>query len=144
MRLESEVGSHIMSLKAAVKLGFIPEWGLCLCSALSCVQLCANPWTVARQAPPSMGFSRQEYWSGLPFPSPGYLPGPGIKPASLASPALAGGFSGERLIRSFNKSRDMITFSFLKNLCSRMKIMGDRYAFLEDEKLTRTYLVVQW
>ena len=38
----------------------------------------------------------------------------------------------------------MITFSFPKNLCSRMKIMGDRYAFLEDEKLTRTYLVVQW
>ena len=50
------------------------------------------PWTVALQAPPSMGFSRQEYWSGLPFLSPGDLPSPGIEPASLTSPALAGGF----------------------------------------------------
>ena len=41
----------------------------------------ATLWTVAHQAPPSMGFSRQEYWSGLPFPSPGDLPDPGIKPA---------------------------------------------------------------
>ena len=49
-------------------------------------------WTVARQAPLSMGFSRQEYWSGLPFPPPGDLPDPGIKPESLMSPALAGGF----------------------------------------------------
>ena len=45
-------------------------------------------WTVACQAPLSMGFSRQEYWSGLPFPSPGNLPDPGIEPKSLASPAL--------------------------------------------------------
>ena len=43
-----------------------------------------TPWTVAYQAPPSMGFSRQEYWSGLPFPSPGDLPNPGIKPGSPA------------------------------------------------------------
>ena len=42
----------------------------------------ASPWTVARQAPLSMGFSRQEYWNGLPFPSPGKLPDPGIKPTS--------------------------------------------------------------
>ena len=47
-----------------------------------------TPWTVAYQAPPSMGFSRQEYWSGLPFPSPGDLPNPGIEPVSLVSPAL--------------------------------------------------------
>ena len=47
--------------------------------SLSCVQLFATPWTVAYQSPPSMGFSRQEYWSGLPFPSPGYLPDPGIE-----------------------------------------------------------------
>ena len=44
----------------------------------------ATPWTVAYQAPPSMGFSRQEYWSGLPFPSPGDLPDPGIEPGSPA------------------------------------------------------------
>ena len=51
---------------------------------LSCVQLFVTPWTVACQAPLSMGFSRQEYWSGLPFPSPGELPDPGIEPRSLA------------------------------------------------------------
>ena len=50
--------------------------------SLSCVQLFATPWTVAYQAPPSMGFSRQEYWSGLPFPSPEDLPDPGIEPRS--------------------------------------------------------------
>ena len=55
----------------------------------SCLTL-ATPWTVARQAPLSMGFSRQEYWSGQPFPSPGDLPDPGIKATSLVSPALAG------------------------------------------------------
>ena len=51
---------------------------------LSHVRLFATPWTVARQARLSMGFSRQEYWSGLPFPSPGDLPDPGIEPGSPA------------------------------------------------------------
>ena len=50
---------------------------------LSHVQLFATPWTVAYQDPPSMGFSRQEYWSQLPFPSPGDLPLPGIEPLGL-------------------------------------------------------------
>ena len=50
--------------------------------SLSHVQLFATLWTIAYQAPPSMGFSRQEYWSGLPFPSPGDLPNPGIEPGS--------------------------------------------------------------
>ena len=64
----------------------------CLCEekgregkSLSRVRLLATPWTLAHQAPPSMGFSRQEYWSGLPFPSSGDLPNPGIK---RRSPAL--------------------------------------------------------
>ena len=52
--------------------------------SLSRVPLFGTPWTVAHQAPPSMGFSRQEYWSGLPFPSPGDLPDPGIEPRSPA------------------------------------------------------------
>ena len=52
--------------------------------SLSRVQLFATPWTVAYQAPPSMGFSRQQCWSGLPFPSPGDLPNPGIEPGSPA------------------------------------------------------------
>ena len=59
---------------------------------LSCVQLFAAPWTVARQAPLSLGFPRQEYWSGLPFPPPGDLPDPKMEPGSPVSPALAGGF----------------------------------------------------
>ena len=57
--------------------------------SLSRVRLFATPWTVARQAPLSMGFSRQEYWSGLPFPSPGGLPNPGIEPGSPALQADA-------------------------------------------------------
>ena len=56
---------------------------------LSRVQLFATPWTVAYKAPPSMEFSRQEYWSGLPFPSPGDLPHPGIEPGSPALQADA-------------------------------------------------------
>ena len=56
------------------------------------VQLCVTLWTVAYKAPLSIGFSRQEYWNGLPCPSPRDLPDPGIKPMSLMSPALAGGF----------------------------------------------------
>ena len=56
--------------------------------AQSCLTLC-EPWTVAYQAPPSMGFSRQEYWSGVPFPSPGDLPDSGIKPGSPAFQAYA-------------------------------------------------------
>ena len=51
---------------------------------LNRVQLFATPWTVALQAPPSVGFSRQEYWSALPFPSPGDLPNPGIESGSPA------------------------------------------------------------
>ena len=60
---------------------------VCVCESLSRVQLFVIPWTVGCQAPLSMGFPRQEYWSGLPFPSPGDLPDPGIEPTY---PALAG------------------------------------------------------
>ena len=56
---------------------------------LSRVRPFATPWTVAHQAPASMGFSRREYWSGLPFPSPGDLPDPGIEPRSPALQADA-------------------------------------------------------
>ena len=58
-------------------------------SLLQSCQTLVTSWTVAYQAPPSMGFSKQEHWSGLPFPSPGDLPDPGIQPGS---PASAGGF----------------------------------------------------
>jgi len=62
---------------------------VCMLSHFSCVQLFVTLWTVACQAPLSMGFSRQEYWRGLPCPPPGDLPYPGIKPVS---PALEGRF----------------------------------------------------
>ena len=75
----SSINKKAYSLKMKVK-------------SLSHVQLFATPWTVAYQAPPSMGFSRQEYWSGLPFPSPGNIPDPGVEPESLSSSALAGRF----------------------------------------------------
>ena len=61
-------------------------------SVLSCVWPFATPQTVIHRAPLSMKFSTQEYWSGLPFPSPGDLPDPGIKPTFLVSPALASDF----------------------------------------------------
>ena len=60
-----------------------------------------DPWTVARQAPLSMGFFRQECWSGLPCPPPGVLPEPGIEPASPMSPSLAGGFFTTRATWEF-------------------------------------------
>ena len=65
------------------------------CAVLSCfshVQFFVILWTVAWQVPLLMGFSRQESWSGLPWPPPGHLPNPGIKLGSLLYPALAGGF----------------------------------------------------
>ena len=84
-----------------VNLGFDTAWQLlvwctttqvgCAC-VLSCVWLFVTPQTVAHQAPLSVGFSGQEYWSGLPFPPPGDLPNPGIEPMSLVSPAMAGRF----------------------------------------------------
>ena len=85
-----------LSAMAPVLLGvhgtISPSVGLCVLSPLSCVRLFAIPWAVTCQAPLSKGFSRQEYWSGLPCPPPGSHPNIGIKPASLASPALAGRF----------------------------------------------------
>ena len=71
---------------------------VCVCARvhvpLSHVLLFATPWTVACQAPLSLEFSRQEYWSGLPFPSPGVLPNPEIEPTSLA--LQADSFKDER------------------------------------------------
>ena len=71
---------------------FIIFFSVSPCVSCSVIPLFATPWTIAHQGPLSMGFSRQEYWSGLPFPPPGNLPDLGIKLAFLTSPALAGGF----------------------------------------------------
>ena len=82
------------------------------------LQLFATPWTVAHQAPLSMGFPRQEYWSGLPCPPPGDLPHPGIKLTSLMPPASAGGFfttssSWEALTLTFGRS----VSAYRENVC---------------------------
>ena len=70
----------------AARIRLLPSrGGLPPCAkSLSCVRLFATPWTAAHQAPLSMGFSRQEYWSGLPCPPPGDLPNPGVEPRSPA------------------------------------------------------------
>ena len=68
------------------------QWNIVSMLSQSHVQFFVTPWTVVLQDPLSMGFSRHEYWSGLPFPTAGHLPDPGIEPSSLVSPALAGRF----------------------------------------------------
>ena len=65
---------------------------MCVLSHFSCAPFFATTWTAVRQAPLFVGFSRQEYWSGLPCPPPGDLPKPGVEPVCLTSPALAGRF----------------------------------------------------
>ena len=74
--------------------------------SLSHVQLFATPWTVTHQAPPSMGFSRQEYWSGLPLPSPEDLPDPGIEAGSpaLQADTLPSEPPGRSVTREGNKN----------------------------------------
>ena len=79
-------------LKEVFQLGVIDSLPVYVLSHFSCVRLFETLWTVACQAPLSMRFPRQEYWRGLPYPSPGDLPDSGIEPTSLMSPALAGGF----------------------------------------------------
>ena len=77
--------------------------------SLSHLQLFVTPWTVAHQAPLSTGFSRQEYWSGLPFPPAGDLPNPGIEPVSSASPILAGeSFTTAPLEKPLNSSENLL------------------------------------
>ena len=78
---------------------------------LSLVQLFSPPWTVAHQTPLSMGFPRQVYRSGLPFPTPEDLPDPGIEPVSFGSPALAGRF--------FTPFRDMNTLIYKRSQTCR-------------------------
>jgi len=89
---------QIASFRSFLWLSDLPSYvcmyQVCVCvlSRFSVVRLSAALWTAARQAPLSVGFSRQEYWSGLPWPPPGDLSNPGIDSMFLMSPALAGGF----------------------------------------------------
>ena len=84
----SEKPGKLLALRPCMN-GFHPRTALSRCSR---VQLFGTPWIAAHWAPLAMGFSRQEYWSGLPFPPPGDLPNPGMEPTSLESPTLAGRF----------------------------------------------------
>ena len=79
------------SLKTCPFLRVRSNMCTCMLNCFNCLWLSVTPWTVARQAPLSMGFSRQEYWNGFPCPPPGDLPDLGIEPVSLTSPALGGG-----------------------------------------------------
>ena len=77
---------HMLSIRDII------ECAVLCCAVLRLIWLFVTPWAVAHQAPLSMGFSRKEYWSGLPFPSLGDLPDPGMEPAFLVTLGLAGGF----------------------------------------------------
>ena len=87
--LASFAKGYIKSSLVLVGMNGIDKFKLLVCM-LSPVGLFATPWTAGPQAPLSMGFSRQEYWSGLPFPPPGDLSHPETEPESLESPMVAG------------------------------------------------------
>ena len=89
-------------------------------SFFNCVQPPETPWTVAHKIPPFMGFSRQEYWSELPFPPSGNLPNSGIEPTFLTSPALAGGFFTTSTVPAspFKARRHLPSANLLFFLCS--------------------------
>ena len=85
---------RVINCSGKEKQGEVRERGMlyAMLNHFSRVQVFVTPWTVAHQVPLSMGFSKQEYWSGLPCPSPRGLLDSGMKPSSLMSPALAGEF----------------------------------------------------
>ena len=89
----------------------------CMLSRFSHLLLFATLWTVAHQAPVSIGFSRQEYWSELPCPPPGDFPDPGIEPASLTSPVLAGRFF------TTSSTKNMYRFDFVR--CCEIGLQND-------------------
>ena len=101
---------------------------------ISCVQLCVTPWIVACQDPLSMGFSRQEYWSGVPFPSPGDLSNTGIQSTPLTSQALAGGIFTTST--TWRAPKDALLASqgkegLLRNLGKKKKKKGEKVFHLK-------------
>ena len=109
-------------LSKRLSLGYSP---LCVRvkSLLSCLTVCDPMDCIAHQAPLSMGFSKQEYWSGLSCPPPGHLPHPGIEPTSLMSPALADGYlplvpTGKPLVVSKDTKSNLTHSSYIACLLS--------------------------
>ena len=96
---------------------------VCVLSHYSRVKLCVTLWTVAYWAPLSVGFSRQEHWSGLPCPPPRDLPDPGIKPMSLMSPSLASGFFTTSATWRFSKQNNA-------HVCLNLRTQGIIYFLL--------------
>ena len=90
---------------------------------LRCVQLFAASWTIACQALLSVEFSGQECWSGLPFHSPGHIPNPGIKPKSLASPALAGKFFTTEPLGKPNTMHNLFNLGYLSMRSDCLSVM---------------------
>ena len=107
--------------------------------SLSCVRLFATLWTVAHQAPLSMEFSRQEYWSGLPCPSPGNLPDPGIKPIS---PVLTGRFFTHS--HQKNPKLGIMTHSYIWKVCFLLLVAGYirlKMSFVSNPTITELILI---
>ena len=101
---------------------------LCESKSRSVVSNSATQWAVARQAPPSLGFSRQEYWNGLPFPSPGDLPDPGIKRGSpaLQADSLPSVIFKKQILKTFdNLTISSLTFQG-KNSCCGLLLQFSR------------------
>ena len=116
-------------------------FSLILCEyaqSFSCVQLSVTPWTVARQAPVSMQFSRQEYGSGLPFPQPGNLPDMGTEPASPSSPVLADRFF---TTEPFGKPPHTVEFH-LKQCFGNLVEDIWRKGYLETDFLKLIYFII--
>ena len=118
---------------------------------LSHVQLFSIPWTIAHQAPLSVGFSRQGYWSGLPFPSPENLPDPGIEATSLASPALTSRFFTTSATWEFHQNEEAhkmehvmekdIQLHTIITRWGRFKVFWSHYFLLKFRTVTQRSLI---
>ena len=129
-------------------LRLLTDLGYNICQSLRCVQFFVTPWTVARQAPLSMEFSRQEYWSGLPCPSLGDLPHPGIKPGSPAlqadslpsePPRKPVIYNGRKLISSGEKVTLYIFYQLYNHSFTKHECSQEQYQF-ENQKWLQSYI----
>ena len=115
---------------------------LCMLRCFICVHLFVTLLTVSHQVSLSIGFSRQEYWSGLPCPPPGDLPNPGIIPVSLISPSLAGKFfTMMEMSRSTQMSRSLIGYIFFTALGNGSQLQSAGKIFLPGKSHGRQSLV---